>query len=282
MPTVSLSPVDGDPFNPTLTPVDGDPFQGPQAYLAPYTPSWTERIGSAAQDLMTGLGASKSYAQNFSEGAQNLAGLVPGLGNALSANQAYRDYQSGNYVGAGLNAAAAIPLPGASLAGDVERGVEGAAANLSKEGEIWFHGSGQSYNPARNEPLYMAEDPLEAAGFARGVHLGGSGNNPQIHAFMLDRAPIADIGKEVDDALEEGDDVDGLINGLANEHLSNPNGVRFLDFDHPSAKSDDYFNARVAIDPRNTMTYLGSIPVSKLPKLTPVDFDPFDYMAAPR
>ena len=82
-----------------------------QGEMKPYTPSWRERLQGAIQDAMSGMGASKGYAQNFAEGAGNIAGGVPGLGNALSANDAYRDYQGGNYLSALANAAMAIPIP---------------------------------------------------------------------------------------------------------------------------------------------------------------------------
>ena len=90
---------------------------GPVAEAKPYTPSWSESLGAGAEAAMTAAGAPKGYSQEFGRKAQNVADVVPGLGQALSANQAYREYQGGHYLGAAFSAAGAIPLPGPGLGG---------------------------------------------------------------------------------------------------------------------------------------------------------------------
>ena len=69
--------------------------------MKPYTPSWSEWLGGLAQHAVEGLRGHPDFAgdQNVYDITQKVAGLIPGLGNALSANQAYRDAKSGNYLG---------------------------------------------------------------------------------------------------------------------------------------------------------------------------------------
>jgi hypothetical protein len=87
-----LAPVDYDPHDVEYTPVASNPFAGE---LKPYNPSWSERLGAAAQNALNWLGASKGYSQEFGQKARDVAGFVPGVGQALSANDAYRQYYRG-------------------------------------------------------------------------------------------------------------------------------------------------------------------------------------------
>ena len=96
-------------------PASGTAHQYHEPSLKPYTPSWSERVRAGAQDAISWLGGSKTFSQEFGERTANIAGFTPFVGSALSANQAYRDYQSGHYVSAGLNLAAALPIPATAL-----------------------------------------------------------------------------------------------------------------------------------------------------------------------
>ena len=87
--------------------------------LAPANPSWSERLGGAvanAVDAVRGGGDREGW-QNAYDISQKLAGLVPGLGQVLSGNEAYRQGQQGNFGHAALAALGAVPIPGAKAAG---------------------------------------------------------------------------------------------------------------------------------------------------------------------
>ena len=45
--------------------------------MKPYTPSWREQLTAAIQDSLSGLGASRGYAQNVAEGAGKLITSSP-------------------------------------------------------------------------------------------------------------------------------------------------------------------------------------------------------------
>ena len=124
----TLTPVAHNPFG-DLEPVPGVPMPG-EPTMQPYNPSWSERLGATVQDTLAELGASKTYAQEFGQKAQTVAGMLPGVGQLLSANQAYRDYGSGNYVGAAVNTLGARPLPGGL--GKVAQEAEGLARGGGK------------------------------------------------------------------------------------------------------------------------------------------------------
>ena len=97
--------------------------------LAPSNPSWSERLGGAfanAADAVRGGGDREGW-QNAYDISQKLAGLLPGVGQALSGNEAYRGYQAGDYKGAALSALGAIPVPGAAAGRTAEEVATGAA-----------------------------------------------------------------------------------------------------------------------------------------------------------
>jgi len=91
----------------------------------PAEPSWSEQIGQMGADLLhrvrAGLtgddseptrGSEEADRENsFSQRTQTAAGLVPGLSNALSANEAKRDWDRKDYIGAGINSLGIIPAP---------------------------------------------------------------------------------------------------------------------------------------------------------------------------
>jgi hypothetical protein len=94
--------------------------------LRPYDPSWRDRLRWGLEDLLSGIGSSRSVAQRYGDqivGSPSSHGVaaadvVPYLSNALSANEAKRSYDSGDYLGAGLSAIGALPpLPFAKVGG---------------------------------------------------------------------------------------------------------------------------------------------------------------------
>lgn len=98
---------------------------GPSEIKA-YKPSWTERIEGSVQEGLISLGMDKYQAGEYGRKVGTLAGFVPGLGNSLSANDATRSFQSGQYLLGGVQTLGAIIGigPGKPLAKGLEKGAE--------------------------------------------------------------------------------------------------------------------------------------------------------------
>ena len=188
--------------------------------LAPANPSWSERIGGAvanAVDAVRGGGDREGW-QNAYDISQKLAGLVPGLGQALSGNEAYRQGQQGNYGHAALAALGAVPIPGAkavSAAGDVAETAAREAAPAAK----LFDYSGLSkvpdvpqfdlprYNPPRGVPARIGDltsNPDVRQGMLdtiqRGQEMGGA---DWYNADPLRQAFIDELGKSGDPRFKQ-------------------------------------------------------------------------------
>ncbi|WP_170973492.1 PAAR-like domain-containing protein [Rhizobium sp. FKY42] len=98
---------------------------GPSEIKA-YTPSWTERIESSVQDGLMSLGMDKYQAGEYGRKVGTLAGFVPGVGNGLSADDAKRSFDAGQYLLGGVQAIGAVIGigPGKPLAKGLEKGAE--------------------------------------------------------------------------------------------------------------------------------------------------------------
>ncbi len=94
--------------------------------LKSYTPSWTERLESSVQDGLMSLGMDKYQAGEYGRKAGEAAGFVPGVGNALSANDSARSFGSGQYLLGGVQAIGAVLGigPGKLVTKGLERGAE--------------------------------------------------------------------------------------------------------------------------------------------------------------
>jgi len=115
--------------------------------LAPGDESWSEQLGGAAANAVEAArGPSREGSQNVSDITQKLAGLLPGVGQALSGNDAYRAAQQGNYGQATLAALGAVPIPGARAAPLVEGAAENIAKDAVKTGITAYHGSPYSFD----------------------------------------------------------------------------------------------------------------------------------------
>ena len=147
MPTVDLNqlePVEGNPFD--MTP--GILAHG-YGTLSADNPSWGSRLAGAFSNAMGALGATPQGQRNAYDVAQTASGLIPGVNNAISANQAYRDWNQGNYLGAGINAigAAIPPVPGASnLTAGAGRGILSAAEETAQPMIRAFHGTRDAFD----------------------------------------------------------------------------------------------------------------------------------------
>lgn len=98
-----------------------------QAIMSAHHPSLTERLGNAIYDAAKALGYG-GQSQVMRNEAETAAGFVPVLGDALTADDAVRDYQSGNYGSAlaNLGLAALGVMPGVGdLASKAGKGLRG-------------------------------------------------------------------------------------------------------------------------------------------------------------
>jgi len=105
-------------------------------YLSAYDPSFRERVGNVTYDVARylGLGGIANRMRNDVQGAVD---FFPGVGDAVGLNEAYRDAQAGNYMGAlggiGTTAIGAIPGGGDLAAGALKAIFGGvSAANADK------------------------------------------------------------------------------------------------------------------------------------------------------
>lgn len=84
------------------------------AALLAYEPSLRERIGNATYDVAKYLGL--PYANRMRGDIETAVDFIPGVGDVVGVNEAARDYQAGNYLGAlggmGLTAVGAVPAVG--------------------------------------------------------------------------------------------------------------------------------------------------------------------------
>jgi hypothetical protein len=203
--------------------------------LAPANQSWGEQLGGAAANAAEAVrGApSREGSQNASDITQKLAGLLPGLGQALSGNDAYRAAQQGNYGQATLAALGAVPVPGARAAkvaeGAAEEAVTGAASRAAKGlpqvawdpgQQRWLTDKGK---PITSSPLDLPEgapsyppmfDPNDPAlakrpegvaqfDFPRAVPAKG----PAVSSRVADLIANPDVRKQVMDYVQQGSEI---------------------------------------------------------------------------
>jgi hypothetical protein len=115
-----------------------------QAEMKSRTPSLRERIGNLIYDAAQGAGLRQS-AHGMRSNAETAVGFVPGLGDAVGAQEAGRDLGAGNYLSGGLGLAATL-VPGAiaekavkkvaKKAADVTEPLFDAAYDLTKVPDV--------------------------------------------------------------------------------------------------------------------------------------------------
>lgn len=121
---------------------------GPQGALARDRADFAARVHGGLQDYLAGAQALQPHS------ASDLAYMVPGVGNALSAYDAYNAFGNRDYVGGALAGIGAVPLLGGMFGGPLSRTADHAA--LAKAGEML--GAGHS-----------AEDIWKATGWFQGA-----------------------------------------------------------------------------------------------------------------
>lgn len=102
-----------------------------------------------------------------------------------------------------------------------------------------YHGSGQPYESKTGKELYLTNNPKDASDFARGVHLGGTGVDPQVHKFAMQTGKTKNIDDKIQDAMESGDDLQETIDKVVAKERDKKSGASYLSFSHPSVEGDD-------------------------------------------
>lgn len=169
--------------------------------LSSYEPTMREKIGNFVYDGARGMGL-LSKAQEMRTGAQDMVDFVPGIGDAVGANDMARDYRDGNYGMAALSAIGLLPA-----FGDV-------ASKAGKKGIRAYHGSPHSFDKfsldkigtgegaqAYGHGLYFADNegvaksyrdalanPYESPEAAAKVYLDGAASREEAIAKMSDHA----------------------------------------------------------------------------------------------
>lgn len=96
-----------------------------QALLTNYQPSWREQIGNAVYDVARALSMGGT-ANRMRNEAMNVVDFIPGVGEAVGLNDAYNDFNAGNYglaaAGLGATAVGAVPGVGDAVGAGVKRG----------------------------------------------------------------------------------------------------------------------------------------------------------------
>lgn len=129
-----------------LTPYSPQPQEGQRGLLEPYQGGVRERIANALGAGVGGLGGGRYTQQRFSDAARSLVDFVPGLGDALSADDFGRSVDAGDWLGAGINGAAlaagVVPVVG-DAAG---KAIKAKGDDVAKAGIRAFHGSPHSFD----------------------------------------------------------------------------------------------------------------------------------------
>lgn len=167
------------------------------ATLSAYEPSWRERIGNATYDVARYLGL--PYANRMRGDIESAVDFIPVVGDAVGVNEAVRDYQSGNYLGAlggmGLAAVGAVPA-----VGDV----------ASKGIRVFTGGVGDPMKAALGKGAWLSETEDLASEYAgtKGRVLSGYIQPQKTVRFRHAEQPRT-IGDVISTALEgAGEDVD--------------------------------------------------------------------------
>jgi hypothetical protein len=171
----------------------GGMFAAPQASMRPYQPTIREQLGNAVYDFMMARGL-PSAADQYRGVAQGAADFVPGLNDAVAAEEGGRALNAGDYLGAGL-AAGSIVVP---VAGDVAR-----------KGIRAYHGSPHDFDRFSMEHigkgegaqtyghgLYFAEEEAVAKDYRKKLGLNKASMGADEEAFIARLFRTADGDKK--------------------------------------------------------------------------------------
>lgn len=158
----------------------------------PYEPSLRDRIGDFVYDNANALGLP---AQQYRDNTEFAADFVPGLGDALGAQDAKRDYDAGNYgmaaLGGGLTAVGVLPFAK-------------PFTNAAKKSIQHIK------HPAMKEVREQMFSPKVAARYARENGLDVSAND------------VRGLREVFSERMAEKNRVDPLIKNSLNRHIRTP------------------------------------------------------------
>lgn len=191
---------------------------GQGAELRAWNPSWRDRLSWAAGNAAGLFGIGRYGQQDVADRVGDVVDFIPGVGDALAVNDAWRDFGAGNYggaaLGAGLAAVGLVPGVGDALAAGGRKLAMDQASRLArmKEGRFHaemplYHGSDVSFpafDPAKAGATtgaapsrlgaWSATDPETAEEFAD-LAAKSHGGNPQVYPLVhrAERPAVVDL-----------------------------------------------------------------------------------------
>jgi hypothetical protein len=126
------------------------------------------------------------------------------------------------------------------------------AAGAAVRGETFYHGTtAKEFGKFRSGLTYLTSDKAEAQGFADSPLLAGhfeaGGGEPRAVEITAKPGKVKNIGPAIDDAIMEGVDPDEVIEGMRPELTKE--GVRYVEFSHPSTSGGEDMTVRVSLYP---------------------------------
>lgn len=136
------------------------------AALTAYEPSLRERIGNATYDVAKYLGL--PYANRMRGDIETAVDFIPGVGDAVGVNEAARDYQAGNYLGAlgGMGLAAVGMVP---AVGDV---ASKAIRDRFLMPAVWHDGAVYAARGTHMDALNLVPEPVRKFAVSNGDNRG--------------------------------------------------------------------------------------------------------------
>jgi hypothetical protein len=170
---------------------------------------------------------------------------------------------SGGRIGAVASAIGSTVMPvkapaGALGAGPVMR-TGNAALDMSPEARAaraqaggfnldrrWYHGTGEDIK-GFDRPVYVTDDPVQASHYAEGLHLGGSGDAPNVMPLVMREQGVHNIDDILAEAMETGEDMDAAVRrGMERAWKANQWAVEYR---HPNAAEAGDHTVRVVLAP---------------------------------
>jgi hypothetical protein len=124
-----------------------------------------------------------------------------------------------------------------------------AARMKQDEPKTWYHGtSAPEFESFTSDVVYLTDDSKEAESFANNpIAGGGKGRGvPRVLTVTTYPAKVKNIDDKIQEAIEEGDDIDDIISSEAVK--ARKSGYGYLEFQHPGV-SRDLFTARISLYP---------------------------------
>ena len=130
------------------------------------------------------------------------------------------------------------------------RGQELKQANLLEGEEQWYHGTREDIADfTRGGEVYLTDRPTEAAGYALGGHLGGTGQEqPRVYSIAAKRGKTLNIDDLITEEIMNGaGEIEvALEAGIAKAKAE---GARYVEYQHPAFEGEAEQNVRISLYP---------------------------------